>query len=138
MAEPNSNRLGWLTAILLSIVTLFVFGSLQNFGPESAVRRFHVSAQELNPDLARSLVADFDTDQSQQLWRFVSNLLANEHATFRIISYNRQRDRAALVVQYQFSNGRQMRMVWAVARDGARWIVDTRGTALAAQYLLSP
>jgi len=36
-----SRRWSYLVASLLALITLFVFYVLQNYGPESAVRRFH-------------------------------------------------------------------------------------------------
>src|SRR5687767_10393182 len=40
MSSPSRNH-GWTASALLAVLTIAVFFVLQNYGPESAVRRFH-------------------------------------------------------------------------------------------------
>ena len=131
--------LGWLTAILLSLVTIFVFGSLQNYGPDSTVRKFHQAAAELDRNGAAALVApDFDSSATQDLWTSLTSLLANGRTEYQITHYQRKANQAAIVVRYRFPNGEARTLVWVVSRIEGKWKIDTRETLLAARYLLSP
>jgi hypothetical protein len=130
--------LGWLTAVLLSLVTIFVFGSLQNYGPDSTVRQFHQAAAELDRNGAAALVSpDFDSSSTQMLWRELNTLLANGKTEYQISHYQRKANQAAIVVRYRFTNGEARTLVWVVSRMDGKWKIDTRETLLAAQYLLS-
>ena len=66
MAKLGIPTLGWLTSILLTLVTLFIFGNLQNHGPDSALKQFHLAASEHNRIDASGLVTpNFDSAPTQ-------------------------------------------------------------------------
>lgn len=133
------STLGWLTSALLSLLTLFVFGSLQNYGPESSVRRFHQAAAELSQPMAEPLVEPaFDSAATQQLWSYVTSMLVDGKASVSVTHYQRKDDRAVILTRYQFPGGEQQSLAWVVNREGKKWTIDTRETALAARYLLDP
>jgi hypothetical protein len=139
MARFGVPMLGWLTSILLSLVTLFVFFTLQNYGPDSTVRKFHLAARELDRDEAATLVyPDFDSSSTQELWTLVAGLLANGRTDFEITHFQRKANQAAIVVRYRFPNGEQRTLIWLVNRIEGKWRIDTRETTLAARYLMSP
>jgi hypothetical protein len=130
--------LGWLTSILLTLFTVFVFGTLQNYGPESTVSKFHQAAKELDRETAAELMSPgIDSAASQELWRFFAGLMANGRAEYRIVHYERKANQAAIVVRYGFPNGEQINLIWVVKRRQGRWLIDSEETALAARYLLN-
>jgi hypothetical protein len=136
MPKLGIPTLGWLTAFLLSLVTIFVFGSLQNYGPDSTVRKFHQAAKELDRNGAAQLVfPDFDSSSTYELWTYMTSLLANDRTEYKITHYKREANQAANVVRYQFPNGEQGALMWVVNRIDGTWKIDTRKTTLAARYL---
>ncbi|MBC8064911.1 MAG: hypothetical protein H7Y17_08785 [Chlorobia bacterium] len=139
MSRFGVPTLGWLTSALLSLVTLFVFATLQNSGPDSTVQKFHRAALELDRLGASELVSPtFDSSSTQELWMYVANLVASSKSDYQIINYQRRANQAAISVQYRFPSGGTRTLVWIVNRIQGRWKIDTRETALAARFLLSP
>ncbi len=139
MAKLGIPTLGWLTSILLSLITIFIFGTLQNYGPESTVSKFHQAARELDREQASQLVnPGLESAPTQELWRFFAGFMANGRTEYRQVHYERQANQAAIVVQYRFPNGEQRSLIWVVKRQGGKWLIDTRETTLAARYLLNP
>lgn len=136
MSNAGVPPLGWLSAILLSLVTLFVFGKLRDYGPDSVVRKFHLAAAEHNRDLvAAYVVPDFDSSSSLELWSNVSTILNESSATYDIQRVVRQPGKAVVVVSYQFPGGEKRYLVWVVVRNRGVWQIDTAQTALAARTL---
>ncbi len=129
--------LGWLTSILLSLVTLFVFGSLQNYGPDSVVQQFHQAAAERNQAKVQELVdPDFDSAATQELWALTVGLMASGRTEYAITNHQRKANQEVIVVRYRFPNGELRTLLWGVDRKGGSWVIDTRQTTLAARYLL--
>lgn len=136
MSNAGVPPLGWLTAILLSLVTLFVFGTLRDYGPDSVVRKFHLAATDRNPNLvAQYVTPDFDSASTQELWANVSWMLGQPSTTYEIQRVIRQPGKAAVVVSYQFSGGDKRALIWVVVRNRGVWQIDTTQTALAARTL---
>lgn len=139
MSRLGVPTLGWLTSILLSLVTLFVFFTLRDYGPDSSVRKFHLAAEDLNREEAAPLVyPDFNSSSTQELWSLVAGLMANGRTNFEIAHYQRKANQAAIAVRYRFPNGEQRTLIWLVNRIEGKWRIDTRETTLAARYLMSP
>ncbi len=139
MAKLGIPTLGWLTSILLSLVTLFVFGSLQDYGPDSTVQKFHRAAAARDAESANRLVApDFDSSSTQELWATLVWLMANGRTEYAITHYQREANKAGIVVRYRLPSGEMRTLVWDVDRTDGKWVIDTRQTTLAARYLLFP
>lgn len=139
MAKLGIPTLGWLTSILLSLITLFVFGSLQNYGPDSTVQKFHKAAAEGNRDGAAQLVSpDFDSSSTQELWMTLVGLMANGRTEYSITHHQRKANQEVIVVRYRLPNNEVRTLMWDVDRLDGKWVIDTRETTLAARYLLFP
>ena len=137
MAKLGIPTLGWLTSILLTLVTLFIFGNLQHHGPDSTVKMFHQAAERHDRFRAASLVEpDFDSASTQELWMVITGLMANKQTEYEITHVRRQANETAIVVRYRLPNGAHRALIWKVARFEGKWKVDTRETTLAARYLL--
>jgi len=136
MSNAGVPPLGWLCAILLSLVTLFVFGTLRDYGPDSVVRKFHLAAIEHNADLVASSVSpDFDSAPTRELWLNVSAILTQSSATYDIQRVVRKPGKAVVVVGYQFPDGEKKYLIWVVVRNHGVWQIDTGQTTLAARTL---
>lgn len=135
MQPTGVPTLGWLSAALLSLVTLFVFGSLRNYGPDSVVRKFHMAALERNWRAATPLVdPDFDSEPTAELWVNLNAILGQYGASYDIQNVQRKPNEAVLVVRYQTPEG-ERRLIWVVTRKSGVWKIDTRRTTLAARAL---
>jgi len=138
MSNAGVSPLGWVTSALLSLVTLFVFGSLRNYGPDSVIRQFHMAAVEHNAGSAAALVTpDLDSASSQELWMNVSAFLNQYGASYEIQNVYRQPSEEILVVQYKFPAGERRSLPWVVVRKGGVWKIDSNRTVLAARKLTS-
>lgn len=139
MSKLGIPTLGWLTSSLLSLITLFVFGTLQNYGPDSTVQKFHHAAAAGDAEAAVPLVTpDFDSSSTQELWATLVWLMANGRTEYAITHYQREVNKAGVVVRYRLPNGEMRTLVWDVDRVEGKWVIDTRQTTLAARYLLFP
>lgn len=128
--------LGWLTSILLSLLTLSVFGTLRNYGPDSVVRRFHMAVLDHDQKQAATLVEpDFDSAPTEELWMNVSAIMTQYNASYEIQNVIRKPNESILVVRYQYPNGERQSLIWDVVRRDGAWVIDTRATALAARKL---
>ena len=137
MSRLGIPALGWLTAILLSLVTLFVFGTLRNYGPDSTVCKFHEAAIADDSQAAANLATpNFDSASTQELWSFLKGLMANGSTEYEIAQNQRQANKSAIVVRYRSPYGDQRSLIWVVIRQQGRWVIDTKETTLAARYLL--
>lgn len=140
MARLGIPTLGWLTAVLMSLIVLSVFWTLQNYGPKSTVRRFHEAAAKLDRNAAADLVTpNFGSRVTQELWIFVASLLSSGRFDYGMVLTQREDDKAVVVVQYRADQGEPRSLIWALLRDPqGRWIIDTQNTTLAARRLLNP
>lgn len=139
MAKLGIPTLGWLTSVLLSLITLFVFWTLQNYGADSTVQKFHKAAAEMNGEAAAQLVSpDFDSSSTQELWATLVGLMANGRTEYTITHHQRKVNQEVIVVRYRLPNNEMRTLMWAVDRVEGKWVIDTRETTLAARYLLFP
>lgn len=115
-------------AIALAALTLTVFWVLRDYGPESAIRRFHDAV--LNRDTnALAQVTDNDlNDISTQ--RLIKNvvLLGEGGATYRILGMQRETRRVAAEVQYNLPDGKSGRTIWIVVKRNRVWKVEASET----------
>ena len=139
MAKLGIPTLGWLTSILLSLITVFVFWTLQNYGPDSTVQKFHKAAMEQKREDAVPLVSpDFDSSATQELWMTLVGLMANGQTNYTITHHQRKVNQEVIVVRYRLPNNEMRTLLWNVTRLDGKWVIDTRQTTLAARYLLFP
>lgn len=111
---------GFGAAATLAIATLSVFATFQNYGPESAVRRFH-HAIVTGDDAELSQVVDTSTQTSavRDLRLYVTRAL-NGGANYRIVKSERSPTQVEMLALYA---GRAP-IVWVVVKARDRWRVD--------------
>jgi hypothetical protein len=112
---------GFAAAAVLATVTLCVFGVLQNYGPESAVRRFHhaVAHNDLN-EMSQVVTQGVDSSAVTQLVAIVHRALTTGSGYYRIITSDRSERQVVMLARYESTPP----IVWVVvkARDG--WRID--------------
>lgn len=114
-------------AFVLGALTVTVFYMLQNFGPESAIRRFHHGAGQGDfREMARVTLED----PSSPSFRFLANLVrehASRGAQVRLSHVERRAGRAFASVDYIMLN-QYYPMTWIVDRKQAGWFVNATET----------
>lgn len=118
-----------VSALLLSVVTLAVFGLLQDHGPESALRKFHVAA--VNRDQKGLLdVIDVNTDPN-----FVMQLQQNVYTVARMGGRYEMRQimrgqgtAIALVIYSIPRRNQEIAQMWALKRERGKWRIDADAT----------
>ena len=115
-------------AATLAILVLAVFSVLQDYGPESAIRRFHDAVRR---DDVRALAQVTEEDprdaRVQHLAQNVA-LLSKQGANYRILRMDREPRQVAAEVQYVLPDGRQGRTVWVVVKTRRTWRVEASET----------
>lgn len=115
-------------AVVLLGLVLLVFAVLQNYGPQSTVRRYHMAIQDRQlAALSRVLVEPVDSPPSQLLNSFVARQL--QIANYRIVARDDQADGIRLLVVYSARQGRwTYPVVFFTEKSGSRWRVNASKT----------
>ena len=158
MKSPRSRPTAYVAAISLALITLFVFYTLQNFGPESAVRRFNALLQTAAQaakggqiqipaaDLSNAVLPPSDgASITFVVQQFAPYFV--QGGTFQIIkratgdSYPRKgwTEHTVLVeVVYNVQGSAPDFAVWVAAQDrNGQWKIDTDLTATARRDVIS-
>ena len=107
-------------AAALAGVTLGVFATFQNYGPESAVRRFHHAILTGDDkELAQVVDAPNETSAVRDLRQYVTRAL-NGGSNYRIVKSERSPTQVEMLALYA---GRPP-IVWVVIKARDRWRVD--------------
>jgi hypothetical protein len=118
-------RLAAIPALILSALVLGVFWALRDFGPESALRRFHMAS--VNRDEAMlGDVTDFSPNPqyAQALSSRVQDL-ARAGGRYELRRMDRSRTRVVAEVVYRFPfTGQQIPSLWVVEKTQGRWRVN--------------
>lgn len=115
-------------AIALAVLTLAVFWVLQDYGPESAIRRFHDAVLSRDALALAQVTEDDLNDLPTQ--RLIQNvlLLGEKGATYRILGMQRETRRVAAEVQYNLPDGKSGRTIWIVVKRNRVWKVEASET----------
>jgi hypothetical protein len=119
----------FLAAGALALVTLLVFFILQDYGPESSLRKFHEAivqqdAKELG-EVTTTNLADADTKLAVNV---VSTILVSGNARYRLLMTDHQKGWIGAEVQYVYPNGQTRTIYWVVRKVGRDWKVDPTAT----------
>jgi HAMP domain-containing protein len=117
-------------ALALAFVTLSVFYVLQDYGPESAIRRFHRAVQKGDlGDLQRVTEQPIDSKSVGDLYRWVQemNRYGARYQLLRVERQPRSREVYAALV-YVLPNGETYATVWVVEKQREAWRVDAART----------
>src|SRR4051812_16565072 len=112
---------GILSAGLLAALVLFVFATLQNYGPQSAVRRFHEAVRTGDPvELEDSIVQpDRPTPQSRgELTAVLSRFFAQlpPGTTFSLRSYDPIDPRTVDITAVYQNEHKSISAIWQVKK----------------------
>jgi hypothetical protein len=134
MPLPKPPLSAWVASGALCAITLFVFGVLQDYGPEAAIRKFHTALSDKDPreiaylSYPPSTVPGELTPSASELTNFVYGNFIFNHATVQLYAMSRRPEKAAAVVTYRFPNGREWAMTWIVRKTDRVWKIDTDAT----------
>lgn len=139
-----------LPATLLALIVMFTFGSLQNYGPESTLRRFHTSLLNIQraqvagqgipanewARLRSSLVEDIGARPGTGTDEYSTMLVARVYdqyrigATYSLARMDRHPREVRIAVVYAPPGLPQSTIVWVVTKPtGSReWKISARKT----------
>ena len=128
MAEGSSKLALYATAAVLSLITLTVFFVLQDYGPESTVRRFHqATVSRDDTELRRVTAQDLDYPSVSYLRQSVYNAVVRNRASVRLGNVAREPGRAVAEVDYLSPFG-SATILWVVVETKAGWKIDADQT----------
>ena len=128
--KARITRASAIAAAVLALGTLGVFIRLQEYGPESAIRKFHQALQRGSlPALQRVTEEDVNAPGVQLLAIRVAAYLRAGGNRFRILRTDRTPTEVRAAVAYTAPGGPPQYMVWVVNRQGRTWKVSARKTA---------
>lgn len=107
-------------AAALAIVTLGVFGTFRDYGPESAVRRFHhgvVTGDDR--EIGQVVSQPVGSTAVQELKQFVQLAMSRGGAQYRIETSKRTDQQVDMLALYGAP-----RIVWVVVKEPDRWRID--------------
>ena len=111
---------GLAAAAVLAGVTLGTFAIFQNYGPESAVRRFHQAVQTKDDRTIEQIVlTDPGNSSVQDLKRLVAGL-ASRGPAYKIVKSERSRTQVEMLALYEGG----VRIIWVVVKANDRWRID--------------
>lgn len=123
-----------LPAVTLAALVLFVFATLQNYGPESAVRRFHEAVLTRNVEELNEVV--YVPFQRQDLDALVLSLqkLFAAGARIRLRDVERSPYMVHVSVLYHTPSGASGSGIWVARKTPAGWKVDVGSTLAWARF----
>ena len=119
MEKSRDHRL--VAATILAVATLGIFAALRDYGPESAVRRFHHAVAEGDggrEEIAQIVTQAYGTTAVQQL---IAQLRSLGGQKYRIETETRTDERVDMLALYG-----TRRIVWVVVKGPGteRWRID--------------
>lgn len=119
-----------VVAAVLAFGVLGLFLRLQEYGPESALRKFHQAIERRSlGDLQRVTREDVRSPEVQSLVARVGYYMAVGGNRFRILRTDRTPNEVRAAVAYPLPGGPSPFVVWIVRRDGRTWKVDADATS---------
>lgn len=126
---------GWVASLALVVVTGAVFGSLQNVGPESTIRKLNRSLGIVGPGMVSVDRAEVQPLLVQDLEDPVVVSVLNRVAVLAsgssYVAGQRHPLRSGQIVvegAYLRSSGHYAPFVWVLMRSGRLWKVDAHST----------
>jgi len=133
----NLQRGAWsiISALVLACLTLGVFYVFQDFGPESAIRRFNEACIRNNDDELQSVIAENFQRNNVLLLKQQLRTWYENGATMQLAEMERSEKEVRAAVLFtippnqDYPLGTQWAMIWVVTRRGKFWLVDANKTA---------
>lgn len=112
---------GFAAAAVLATVTLSVFAVFQNYGPESAVRRFHhaVTYDDFG-EMAQVVTQGINSSAVKELRADVAQAMQGSSGYYRILTSDRSEKQVVMLAKYQSTPP----IVWVVVKQRAGWRID--------------
>ena len=125
-----------VTAAALMLLTLAVFSVLQDYGPESAIRRFRDAVRRMDGRALAAVTEEpLDDPRVTHLVQAVK-ALDESGASYQILRMDREPRRVAAEVLYTLPDGRQGQTWWIVVKSRRAWRVEARETGRAFRQTL--
>ena len=113
-----------IPAALLAALVIFVFFTLQNYGPESAVRRFHEGVLDQNySEIDEDVLQPVDPNKVGDLENFVVSKLA-AGARIRLQDVERTPTSVSVRVIYHAPDALPTWALWSAQKTQDGWKVD--------------
>ncbi len=133
---PKPAGIAYLAAVLLAAITLFVFGTLRDYGPESAVRRFHDAVSHHDAaDLAKVAIEPIDSSSVQTLVGWIGQLDKMSVSAPQLAAERREPNQVSEVTLFHLQYGQEAPIVWIVVRSTSGWKVNAQETVAASEAL---
>jgi hypothetical protein len=117
----------YVAAALLASLTIRVFSELQDYGPESAIRRFFGalgSPQALQDEITKGDLGDAELAMFADLLFWQTHGVTAQMGHVKVTG-----NEARVVVSFSFPNGTIWHSVWVVEGGGRKWLVNANKTA---------
>ena len=115
-------------ATTLAVVVLGVFFVLQDYGPESAIRRFHRAVQVGDVrELARVTKQPISSRAVADLSGWVQQM-RHVGARYRLLRVDRQPREVYAALEYVLPDGQTYPTVWVVEKPRETWQIDAART----------
>jgi hypothetical protein len=115
------------TAVALTAGTLGVFWTLQDSGPGTVVRRFHVAFRAGDArGVAATLDEPLDSPAAQSLVRFIGQV--SRFGDPRILDSDRSPGQVRTLVAYPVPGGGRYPVVFVLELTNGRWRIDAAKT----------
>jgi len=127
--SPGANRRpGTWGAVLLTLLTVTVFFLFQNYGPESAVRRFQEAVAAKDPrEVTDICVTGASQPTIARLAGWIEQL-QNDGAVTVIRGMDRQPTLVLIQTVSELHDGRGVAITWVVKKQTDGWKIDPEGT----------
>lgn len=137
MARFGVPALGWLTSLLLCLITFYIFWTFRFFGPEATLHRYHLAAAEVDREVGQFLSdPNFESGRSAGLWRITVNLMAQGETRYALVYRIQDRDVVTFIVHYDPPGPTRPVLVWRVRRIEGNWMIDANQTTEAMERFM--
>ena len=124
-----ANPTGLVAALLLALLTVAVFWVLQDYGPESALRKFHRAAVNHNRRELLETVAPNSYRQNVEALAYTVDSYARSGARYQLKNVERENKRVWAEVAYLFPNRPiEFHIFWEVEKVPGGWKVNVNDT----------
>ena len=128
MAGRRRALTGGIVSLVVAAITITVFGVLRDYGPESAIRKFHEAVAKHDPqELLRVSTQGLDSYAEQWLVGRVEDNL-RRGAWYRVARMDRRPGLVVAEIDYVSPDGTEEQSVWTVVLVEKRWLVDAEQT----------
>jgi hypothetical protein len=126
MAAKKSAASSYIAAGVLAALTLFVFYTFRDYGPASAVRRFHddLISHDFN-DLQRVTIGPLESRPVVEMARWLFKIDSSDAHSRIAATQMIHPDEASVITVFQFPDQESKFMVWIVRKEPNQpWKVD--------------